>query len=119
MCLLGNTGGEQVDEQTAQEDTEDKLKQCIDNLMDKRYVSSKNTNTVLYRLGRWMRGSKVCVLCVSAKTRLAGLESLRQAFSSKQLYDFLTERRITISDCLERSLKKGKTRHMSDVQTEV
>ncbi|KAF3860193.1 hypothetical protein F7725_000448 [Dissostichus mawsoni] len=72
------TGAEQVDELTAQEETEDKLKQCIDNLMDK-----------------------------SSKTRLAGLESLRQAFSSKVLYDFLTERRVTISDCLERSLKKG------------
>ncbi|KAM6929940.1 interferon-related developmental regulator 2 isoform 1-T1 [Lycodopsis pacificus] len=71
-------GGEQVDELTAQEETEDKLKQCIDNLTDK-----------------------------SAKTRLAGLESLRQAFSSRVLYDFLTERRLTISDCLERSLKKG------------
>ncbi|TMS15760.1 Interferon-related developmental regulator 1 [Larimichthys crocea] len=42
-----------------------------------------------------------------AKTRLAGLESLRQAFSSRLLYDFLTERRLTVSDCLERSLKKG------------
>ncbi|XP_029689897.1 interferon-related developmental regulator 2 isoform X1 [Takifugu rubripes] len=72
------TGGEQVDEQTAQEETEDKLKQCIDNLMDK-----------------------------SAKTRLAGLVSLRQAFSSRVLYDFLSERRLTISDCLERCLKKG------------
>lgn len=29
-----------MDEQTAQEETEDKLKQCIDNLMDKRYVYS-------------------------------------------------------------------------------
>ncbi|XP_036959614.1 interferon-related developmental regulator 2 isoform X1 [Acanthopagrus latus] len=76
--LEDGTGGEQVDELTAQEETEDKLKQCIDNLMDK-----------------------------SAKTRLAGLESLRQAFSSKMLYDFLTERRLTVSDCLERSLKKG------------
>ncbi|XP_051280453.1 interferon-related developmental regulator 2 isoform X2 [Dicentrarchus labrax] len=76
--LEEGTGGEQVDEQTAQEETEDKLKQCIDNLMDK-----------------------------SAKTRLAGLESLRQAFSSRVLYDFLTERRLTVSDCLERSLKKG------------
>ncbi|CAF93360.1 unnamed protein product, partial [Tetraodon nigroviridis] len=73
----GTAGGEQVDEQTAQEETEDKLKQCIDNLMDK-----------------------------SAKTRLAGLESLRQAFSSRVLCDFLSERRLTISDCLERSLKK-------------
>ncbi|XP_061592592.1 interferon-related developmental regulator 2 isoform X2 [Cololabis saira] len=71
-------GSEQVDELTAQEETEDKLKQCIDNLMDK-----------------------------SAKTRLAALESLRQAFSSRLLYEFLTERRLTVSDCLERSLKKG------------
>ncbi|KAM9828464.1 interferon-related developmental regulator 2 isoform X1 [Syngnathus typhle] len=72
------TGGEQVDELTAQEETEDKLKQCIDNLTDK-----------------------------STKTRLAALESLRLAFSSKVLYEFLTERRFTVSDCLERSLKKG------------
>jgi len=33
--------GEAVDEQTAQEETEDKLKQCIDNLMDKRYQYAK------------------------------------------------------------------------------
>uniref|UniRef100_A0A3Q0SH32 Interferon-related developmental regulator 2 n=1 Tax=Amphilophus citrinellus TaxID=61819 RepID=A0A3Q0SH32_AMPCI len=66
-------GSEQVDEQTAQEETEDKLKQCIDNLTDK---------------------SKMMI----AKTRLAALESLRQAFSSRVLYDFLTERRFTISD---------------------
>ncbi|KAG9332460.1 hypothetical protein JZ751_014558 [Albula glossodonta] len=42
-----------------------------------------------------------------AKTRLAALESLRQAFSSKLLCDFLLERRLTLSDCLERSLRKG------------
>ncbi|XP_034027657.1 interferon-related developmental regulator 2 isoform X2 [Thalassophryne amazonica] len=78
--LEEGTGGESVDEQTAQEETEDKLKQCIDNLTDK-----------------------------SAKTRLAALESLRLAFSSRVLYDFLTERRLTISDCLERSLKKGSS----------
>lgn len=76
--VLEDGTGDVVDEQTAQEETEDKLKQCIDNLMDK-----------------------------SAKTRLAALESLRLAFSSKVLYDFLLERRLTISDCLERSLKKG------------
>lgn len=76
--VLEEGPGEQVDEQTAQEETEDKLKQCIDNLMDK-----------------------------SAKTRLAALESLRQALSSRLLDDFLTERRLTVSDCLERSLKKG------------
>lgn len=76
--LEEGTAGEPVDEQTAQEETEDKLKQCIDNLMDK-----------------------------SAKTRVAALESLRQAFSSRVLYDFLLERRLTVSDCLERSLRKG------------
>ncbi|XP_068188091.1 interferon-related developmental regulator 2 isoform X2 [Antennarius striatus] len=76
--LEDNTGGEQVDEQTAQEETEDKLKQCMEYVMDK-----------------------------SAKTRLAGLESLRQAFSSRLLYEFLTERRLTLSDSLERSIKKG------------
>ncbi|XP_026988938.1 interferon-related developmental regulator 2 isoform X1 [Tachysurus fulvidraco] len=76
--VLDEGTGEMVDEQAAQEETEDKLKQCIDNLMDK-----------------------------SVKTRLAALESLRLAFSSRVLYDFLLERRLTISDCLERSLKKG------------
>ncbi|XP_072305482.1 interferon-related developmental regulator 2 isoform X2 [Eucyclogobius newberryi] len=74
-CTSGN---DTVDELTALEETEDKLKQCIDNLTDK-----------------------------SAKTRLAALESLRQAFSSRLLYEFLTERKLTVSDCLERSLKKG------------
>lgn len=100
------TGGEQVDEQTAQEETEDKLKQCIDNLMDKRYVYSR----FILKMSMWRL---ICVasprsLC-SAKTRLAGLVSLRQAFSSRVLYDFLSERRLTISDCLERCLKKGET----------
>lgn len=33
LCWTGDV----VDEQTAQEETEDKLKQCIDNLMDKRW----------------------------------------------------------------------------------
>ncbi|CAL1605892.1 unnamed protein product [Knipowitschia caucasica] len=72
------TGNDTVDELTAQEETEDKLKQCIDNLMEK-----------------------------SSKTRLAALESLRQVFSSRLLYEFLTERRLTVSDCLERILRKG------------
>uniref|UniRef100_A0A8D0CV93 Interferon-related developmental regulator 2 n=1 Tax=Sander lucioperca TaxID=283035 RepID=A0A8D0CV93_SANLU len=86
--VLEEGTGEQVDEQTAQEETEDKLKQCIDNLMDK-----------------------------STKTRLAGLESLRQAFCSRVLYDFLTERRLTISDCLERSLKKGSVEEQAAAAT--
>uniref|UniRef100_A0A672H2U8 Interferon-related developmental regulator 2-like n=1 Tax=Salarias fasciatus TaxID=181472 RepID=A0A672H2U8_SALFA len=86
--VLEDGSGEQVDEQTAQEETEDKLKQCIDNLMDK-----------------------------SAKTRLAALESLRLAFSSRVLYDFLTERRLTVSDCLERSLKKGSSEEQAAAAT--
>ncbi|MGH0188090.1 UNVERIFIED_CONTAM: hypothetical protein FKN15_028077 [Acipenser sinensis] len=72
------SGTEPADEQTAAEETEDKLKQCIDNLMDK-----------------------------SLKSRLAGLESLKLAFSSKTLCDFLVERRLTLTDCLERCLRKG------------
>lgn len=48
ICIAPSTSthltlcaGEAVDEQTAQEETEDKLKQCIDNLMDKRYQYAK------------------------------------------------------------------------------
>ncbi|XP_039214598.1 interferon-related developmental regulator 2 isoform X3 [Crotalus tigris] len=73
------TGGEAVDEQAQQEEMEDKLKECIDNVMDK-----------------------------SAKTRQVALESLRLAFSSKTLFDFLLERRLTVTDSLEKCLKKGK-----------
>lgn len=40
--------GEVVDEQTAQEETEDKLKQCIDNLMDKRYPTHTFKMHILY-----------------------------------------------------------------------
>ncbi|KAJ3586928.1 hypothetical protein NHX12_013319 [Muraenolepis orangiensis] len=76
--VLEDGTGEAVDELTALEETEDKLRQCIDDLTDK-----------------------------SAKMRQAALESLRLVFSSRVLYDFLTERRITLTDCLERCLKKG------------
>lgn len=38
ITLPVETGVREVDEQTEQEDMEDKLKQCIDNLMDKRLV---------------------------------------------------------------------------------
>ncbi|XP_068605370.1 interferon-related developmental regulator 2 [Brachionichthys hirsutus] len=86
--LEDGPGGEQVDEQTAQEETEDKLKQCVE------YVTDK-----------------------SVKTRLAGLESLRQAFSSRLLYDFLTERRLTLCDSLERSIKKGGGEEQSAAAT--
>ncbi|XP_042309453.1 interferon-related developmental regulator 2 isoform X1 [Sceloporus undulatus] len=77
-------GGEAVDEQAQQEEVEDKLKECIDNVMDK-----------------------------SAKTRQLALESLQLAFSSKTLFDFLLERRFTLMDSLEKCLKKGKGEEQS------
>ncbi|MGH0182831.1 UNVERIFIED_CONTAM: hypothetical protein FKN15_010553 [Acipenser sinensis] len=81
------SGTEPADEQTAAEETEDKLKQCIDNLMDK-----------------------------SLKSRLAGLESLKLAFSSKTLCDFLVERRLTLTDCLERCLRKAQVTTLLCIQ---
>lgn len=69
-----------INEQMAQEEAEDKLKECIDNTMHK-----------------------------SAKTRQNALESLKLAFSSKILSEFLLDRRVTLTDCLERCLKKGKS----------
>lgn len=59
-------------------------------------------------MGLVNKDASVHCYSLSAKTRLAGLESLRQAFSSKVLYEFLRERRLTLSDCIERSLKKGE-----------
>ncbi|KAG8577608.1 hypothetical protein GDO81_010232 [Engystomops pustulosus] len=44
----------------------------------------------------------------SAKTRQAALEGLKSGLSSKILYDFIVERRITLTDSIERCLKKGK-----------
>lgn len=43
----------------------------------------------------------------SAKTRQAALESLKSAFSSKILYEFIMERRMTLTDSIERCIKKG------------
>ncbi|XP_078270277.1 interferon-related developmental regulator 2 [Rhinoraja longicauda] len=72
-------GNDTINAQMAQEEAEDKLKECIDNTMHK-----------------------------SAKTRQNALESLKLALSSKILSDFLVERRVTLTDYLERCLKKGK-----------
>lgn len=44
----------------------------------------------------------------SAKTRQAALQSLRLALSSRSLSEFLLERRLTLSDSLEKCLKKGQ-----------
>lgn len=44
----------------------------------------------------------------SAKGRQACLEALAKAFTSRYVYDFILERRVTLTDCIERSLRKGK-----------
>ncbi|XP_074054112.1 interferon-related developmental regulator 2 isoform X2 [Macrotis lagotis] len=79
-----NLSSEVVDEQAQQEELEEKLKERIDDVADK-----------------------------SAKTRLGALESLRLAFSSRVLLDFLQERRLTLTDSLEKCLKKGKGEEQS------
>ncbi|NXW04400.1 IFRD2 regulator, partial [Fregetta grallaria] len=72
-------GSEAAGEQGQEEEAEDRLKEHLDNLLDK-----------------------------SAKTRQVALQSLRLAFSSKTLSEFLLERRLMLTDSLEKCLKKGK-----------
>ncbi|NXI71992.1 IFRD1 regulator, partial [Anseranas semipalmata] len=48
------------------------------------------------------------VLARSTRTRRAGLQSLRRALSTRTLAPFLLQRRLTLADALERSLRKGK-----------
>ncbi|NXD99730.1 IFRD2 regulator, partial [Chaetorhynchus papuensis] len=72
-------GSEAASEQGQEEEVEDRLKEHMDNLLDK-----------------------------SAKARQAALQSLRLALSSKTLSEFLLERRLTLTDSLEKCLKKGK-----------
>lgn len=43
----------------------------------------------------------------SAKTRTAALEGIKNALASKMLYEFILERRMTLTDSIERCLKKG------------
>uniref|UniRef100_A0A4X2KT94 Interferon related developmental regulator 1 n=1 Tax=Vombatus ursinus TaxID=29139 RepID=A0A4X2KT94_VOMUR len=71
-------GPEVLDEEGTQEDLEYKLKGLIDLTFDK-----------------------------SAKTRQAALEGIKNAMASKILYEFILERRITLTDSIERCLKKG------------
>ncbi|GAB1297406.1 Interferon-related developmental regulator 1 [Apodemus speciosus] len=73
-------GPEVLDEEGTQEDLEYKLKGLIDLTLDK-----------------------------SAKTRQAALEGVKNALSSKVLYEFVLERRMTLTDSIERCLKKGKS----------
>ncbi|KAM4654408.1 interferon-related developmental regulator 2 isoform 2-T2 [Amazona ochrocephala] len=72
-------GSDAAGEQAQEEEAEDRLKEHMDNLLDK-----------------------------STKTRLAALQGLRLAFSSRTLSEFLLERRLTLTDSLEKCLKKGK-----------
>ncbi|XP_065543420.1 interferon-related developmental regulator 2 isoform X4 [Lathamus discolor] len=73
------TGSEAAGEKAQGEGAEDRLKEHMDNLLDK-----------------------------SARTRLVALQSLRLAFSSRTLSEFLQERRLTLTDSLQKCFKKGK-----------
>ncbi|KAM7121140.1 interferon-related developmental regulator 1 [Molossus nigricans] len=73
-------GPEVLDEEGSQEDLEYKLKGFIDLTLDK-----------------------------SAKTRQAALEGLKNALASKLFPEFILERRMTLTDSIERCLKKGKS----------
>ena len=46
----------------------------------------------------------------SVQGRRTCLENLRVAFTRKYLPDFVSDRKMTIADCVERCLKKGKRR---------
>ncbi|KAG7240707.1 hypothetical protein INR49_026596 [Caranx melampygus] len=71
--------GAEASEDTAQEDFQYKLKGFIDSTVDK-----------------------------SAKTRQGALDGLKTAMATRILYEFISERRMTITDSIERCLKKGK-----------
>ncbi|XP_068162816.1 interferon-related developmental regulator 1 [Antennarius striatus] len=75
---IADEGGE-ASEDTALEDFQYKLKGFIDSTVDK-----------------------------SAKTRQGALDGLKTAMATRILYEFISERRMTITDSIERCLKKGK-----------
>lgn len=72
-------GNDEVDENSAQENFEDKLKESIDGLTQK-----------------------------SAQGRKDCMKVLISAMSKKYIYDFLIDRKLTVTDAIERCLKKGK-----------
>ncbi|KAJ9593807.1 hypothetical protein L9F63_027549, partial [Diploptera punctata] len=72
-------GGDEVDEQTQEEVFEEKLREAIDGMNQK-----------------------------SAQGRTSSLESVAKAFVKKCIPEFVSDRRITLSDGIERSLKKGR-----------
>uniref|UniRef100_A0A667YU78 Interferon-related developmental regulator 1 n=1 Tax=Myripristis murdjan TaxID=586833 RepID=A0A667YU78_9TELE len=75
---VADEGGE-ANEDAAEEDFQYKLKGFIDSTVDK-----------------------------SAKTRQGALDGLKTAMATRILYEFISERRMTITDSIERCLKKGK-----------
>ncbi|XP_036374171.1 interferon-related developmental regulator 1-like [Megalops cyprinoides] len=75
---VADEGGE-LGEDVALEDFQYKLKGFIDSTVDK-----------------------------SAKTRQSALDGLKAAMATKIMYEFILERRMTITDSIERCLKKGK-----------
>lgn len=78
VLSVADEGGE-AGEDGSQEDFQYKLKGFIDSTVDK-----------------------------SAKTRQGALDGLKTAMATKLLYEFILERRMTITDSIERCLKKGK-----------
>lgn len=82
----GVTGGvdNEVDDISLQEEFESRLAESVDALSEK-----------------------------SAKTRQDALKSIHSALSQKLLMDFLEDRKMTLTDALERSLKKGKGEEQS------
>ncbi|KAM9772115.1 interferon-related developmental regulator 1 [Syngnathus typhle] len=78
VTSVADEGGE-ASEDAAQEDFQYKLKGFIDSTVDK-----------------------------SAKTRQGALDGLKTAMATRILYEFISEQRMTITDSIERSLKKGK-----------
>lgn len=72
-------GGQETDEIGTQEDFEEKLKEAIDGTTAK-----------------------------SAEGRKTCLKGIQQALRKKYIYDFVAERKITLADCFEKCLKKGK-----------
>ncbi|XP_035221030.1 interferon-related developmental regulator 2-like isoform X2 [Stegodyphus dumicola] len=67
------------DEIVTTDDFEDKLKEAIEGTLQK-----------------------------SAKTRINSLEVIRKSLSSKYMFDFIIDRKVTMCDVVERSLKRGK-----------
>jgi len=90
QSLAPDGAAEEVDEISAQEQMEDKLKDVIDGLSQK-----------------------------SAKGRVECLKSLESALSKKYIDEFVTDRKLTISDGLERCIRKGKGEEQSLACTNV